>query len=83
MHGPLAEAGVNEGSFGIMRGLHSNDLDGSVAKPRQKDGFAEFDCCSRQYRGGCLANVYIRLAEEGHPLQTVADKVTGTTLRHL
>ena len=81
MHGPLAEAGVDERSRGIERRFHSDDFDRSVSDPGEKNGLAKFDGRFRQYRGGRLANIQIRLAEEGNPLQTVANDVTRPTRR--
>ena len=81
MHGPVAEAGVNEGSRGINRRFHVDDLDCSIPEPGEKDGFAEFDGRFPQCRGGSPAHIRIRLAQDGNPLQSLADEVTRRALR--
>ena len=81
MHRPVAEAGVNEGSRGINRRFHVDDLDCSIPEPGEKDGFADFDRRFPQCRGSSLAHIRIRLAEEGNPFQSLADEVTRRALR--
>ena len=81
MHGPAAEAGMNEGSRGINRRFHVDDLDFSIPEPGEKDRFAEFNGRFPQCRGGSLADIHIRLTQDGNPLQSLADEITRRALR--
>ncbi len=81
MHGPVAEAGVNEGSRSVNRRFHVDDLYFSIPEPGEKDGFAEFDGRFPQCRHGSPAHIHVRLSQDGNSLQSFANEVTRRALR--